>query len=136
MNIGDTVRNCPVCHDKYENGDRIFEGSPHQLLCEICANASISGIGGTDSNVEPLFKDRPSAAPLPAQPEVVEELEKFMLSAASGKITGLIAIGFNEDGKHLVSMVGKVQLNQGVSSLEQLKFFILARDYAAQLARG
>ncbi len=87
------------------------------------------GINGTD-NVEPLFPDRPSAAPLGPQPEIVTALESIAVEAASGKITGLLMIALDAKGDIKVSISGKVPFSDAVAALEQMKFGILARDYA------
>ncbi len=96
---------------------------------------SDDGINGTD-NVEPLFPDRPSAAPLGPQPEVMKTLEEFMLEAATGLHVGVMIVAFNDLGQHKVGMAGKIQFAYGVTALEQMKFGILARDYAATLTAG
>lgn len=88
------------------------------------------GIDGTD-NVQPLFSDRPSAAPLPPQSDIVEVLEEYMLGAVSGKVTGLILLAFNQSGGFGEAIAGKVPLQSGITSLEKMKFGILLRDFTA-----
>lgn len=87
------------------------------------------GIGGTD-NVEVLFPDKPSAAPLPPQPDIVDALEQYAFDASAGKITGLLMIGLGPAGEVAAVMRGKIAFTDAVSALEQMKFGILARDYA------
>ncbi len=90
------------------------------------------GIAGTD-NISVLFPEKPSAAPLLAQPEVVVLLEELATLAATGKITGIIVLAFTEVGADRASITGKVSFRDGVTALEQMKFGILARDYSQKL---
>lgn len=132
--IGDTIKDCPVCGSRLQN-QVAYSGNPRDLLCERCAEAlaePTNGLGGTD-NVAPLFPDRPTAAGLPPQPEVVEQLESFLHEAVTGKVTGIIIFGFDQVGGHRTAMVGKVKMSDSISAIEQLKFLVLARDYTKQL---
>ena len=87
------------------------------------------GLHGTD-NVATLFPDKPSAAGLPPQPEMIKELEELTLEAASGKYVGLLLLAFDSRGRHKVVISGKIPFAYSVTAIEQLKFGILARDYA------
>lgn len=87
------------------------------------------GIAGTD-NISVLFPEKPSAAPIPPQPEVLQVLDEFGLEVAGGAITGVIIIGFRDTGMTKVSISGKVPFKDAVTSLEQMRFGIMARDYA------
>lgn len=87
------------------------------------------GINGTD-NVAVLFPAKPSAAGIPPQPDVVLALEDFLSEAASGKVVGILILGFDELRNVKVSITGKIPFTDGVAALEQMKFGILARDYA------
>lgn len=89
--------------------------------------------GGTDK-VSVLFPDRPAAVPTPPSPEVVAALEAFSLDAASGKCVGIIILAFDELGNHRTELKGKIPFSHAVTALEQMKFGVLARDYATQLA--
>ncbi len=88
------------------------------------------GLHGSD-NVSVLFPEKPSAAPIPPQPAVVQILEEYALEAASGRIVGLLIVGLKEDGGVKARLAGKVAFRDGITALEQMKFGILARDYAA-----
>lgn len=90
------------------------------------------GISGTD-NIAVLFPDKPSAAPIPPQTEILETLDEFGLEIAGGTIAGVIIIGFRSNSTLKVSIGGKVPFSDAVSALEQVKFGILARDYSANL---
>lgn len=92
-----------------------------------------NGINGTDTNVTSLFPDRPSAAPPEVQEDVIKLLEEFLAEAWSGRHTGIMIVSFNELGQHKEAMSGKIPFSFAITSLEKMKFGILARDYAAQL---
>lgn len=90
------------------------------------------GISGTDG-VHVLFPGKPAGVPLPPQPEVVTILEDFLQEAVSGRITGLVIIGFSDVGGHKSALAGKVTFSHSIAALEQMKFGILAREYAANI---
>lgn len=80
-------------------------------------------------NIRELFPGQRSAAPVPPQPDVIEELQQLLSLAQAGKITGLVWIGVDAEGRHAKATCGKVPLNTVVTALEQLKFSILLSDY-------
>lgn len=91
------------------------------------------GINGTDANVAVLFPDRPSGAGLGIQPEVIQTLESFVAEAKNGRITGVMIIGVNDGGGIKTAISGKVPFRDGISAIDQMKFGMLARDYAANI---
>lgn len=48
-----------------------------------------------ESKVEPLFKDRLTAAGLPVQADVVDLLCGLLIDAQAGKLTGIAVLGFS-----------------------------------------
>lgn len=98
--------------------------------CPMCNKAD--GLHGSD-NVSVLFPDKPSAAPLPPQPQIVQLLDEYGVEAAGGKMVGLLIIGIRDDGSVKAGISGKVGFRDGVAALEQMKFGILARDYIANV---
>lgn len=88
----------------------------------------IDGLHGSD-NISVLFPDKPSAAPLPPQPQIVQLLDEYGLEAVGGKMVGLLIIGIRDDGSVKAGISGKVGFRDGIAALEQMKFGILARDY-------
>ena len=75
--------------------------------------------------VQPLFKDKPSAAGLPIQPEVVSLLTLLSADAQSGKITGLAFLAFDGQGHKWIGSEGKIVDADLIAGLEQLKFITL-----------
>ncbi len=90
------------------------------------------GLGGTD-NVAALFPNKPSAAPLPVQEDVVLLLQRLLELAQSGKLTGLVIIGFNElsDGSH--ALVGKCPYGTTLGIIEDMKFHLMMQNLGAQV---
>lgn len=130
--IGTTITNCPICQDRLAS-PVIYNGEASALLCEACqAPGPPDGINGTDS-VHVLFPNKPSPVGLPPQPDIIAILEEYLQLAVTGKITGLIMIGFSDPGLAKASITGKVPMPNGVTALEQMKFGIMARDYAANI---
>ena len=56
-----------------------------------------------------------------------------MLAAQTGKITGVMLIGFNQHGGFGEAIAGKVPFQAGLAAIEKIKFGILARDYFATM---
>ena len=79
----------------------------------------------TGAKVESLFKDRPSAAGLPPQPEVYQLLLALLADAQSGKITGLAFLAFDGQGHKWIGSEGKIVDADLIAGLEQLKFITL-----------
>lgn len=112
-----------------------FPFGSHCRLCEDCKQKAkddnVDGLGGTDGavpeeepapNVLPLFSNRPSAAPLPPQPEVIGVLETLLSLAQNGKITGLALVAFDELGGVSAGTLGKCPYLTLLGALDNLKF--------------
>lgn len=86
---------------------------------------SNDGMNGTDGalppNVEPLFPDRPSAAPLPPSPAVVAGLEAMLADARSGKIQSLAVIVAHPTGQFAHGVFGLIPAVTLVGALENFK---------------
>lgn len=95
-------------------------------------NSIGSGLGGTN-NVCSLFPDAPSAAPIPPQASILEELDRVTPDVKSGRIVGLIMIGFDEAGNISESISGKISINDGIAALERTKYSMLNRDLIRRL---
>lgn len=133
--IGDSVHHCPICNHPHPE-TIIIQKNIQEAVCEGCKyldGEKTDGLNGTD-NVAVLFPDKPSAAPIPPQPEIVKVLEDYLLDAASGKMTGMLIIGISDTGSVRTAIAGKIPLSHALSSLEQMKFGMLARDYAKQIS--
>ncbi len=90
------------------------------------------GINGTDG-VIPLFPHKPSAAPIPPQPDVIATLEQALSEAQSGRIVGIILAVFDENSNYKDALVGKVPMSSAITVLAKTQFGILAADYAKSM---
>ena len=77
-----------------------------------------------NDNISPLFHDRPTAAPLPPQPDVIGVLESLLNEARSGQIIGLACIAFHNSGSFRSGTAGKVSYLTMLGALEDLKFTV------------
>lgn len=91
------------------------------------------GIGGTD-NVRALFNDRPTAAGIPPQQDVIDTIEAMLRDAKEGKITGLLFIAFDQNCSHMYDMAGKVPYSTAIGVLEQFKTHIVLKGLGDSLA--
>ena len=75
--------------------------------------------------ISALFPNQASAAPLPADPEVINELRKLLAEAESGKCIGVCIVAFSAHEESAYLAVGKVTWQKAVADLERLKFTLL-----------
>ena len=87
------------------------------------------GFGGADSNVQPLFADRPTAAGLPPQPEVIANLERLLDEARAGQIVGFVVATFDSQVRHREGTVGRVPFEAMMAALATLQFRVLFQDF-------
>lgn len=128
---------CPQC--------LLIKLEPEQVVCRHCVLANVEsntqkakqtnadGLHGTDKpTVVPLFTDRPSAIGPAPQPggqspsqSVVEALELLMLQAASGKITAMAVVCFDQHETLTSGTFGQGRYTTFLGGLEDLKYEIL-----------
>lgn len=76
-------------------------------------------------NIRSLFPEKPSAAPLPADPEVIAALESMVEDAKAGQIIAFTGAVYNGAGFYQLLAVGKVSLANSLGTLDILKFTLL-----------
>lgn len=72
-------------------------------------------------SVVPLNPNRPSAAPLGPQRDVISCLEALLEDARSAKAIGVIVIAVDQNGSCLSSSAGAVSFTVGIAQLELFK---------------
>lgn len=72
-----------------------------------------------------LFSDKPSAAPLPADEEVIQALEVLLADARAGQIVAFTGAVYNGAGHHQLLAIGKVSLANSLGTLSILKHALL-----------
>ena len=90
------------------------------------------GINGTDSpmpeNVQPLFPDRPSAAPMAPSPAVVSALEALLADARSGKIQSFAVMVAHPTGQFAHGVFGLIPGVTLVGALENFKLDVQMKN--------
>ncbi len=92
--------------------------------------------GVHQDNVAPLFPDRPSAAALPPQPEVIGLLEHLVELAKQGKLVGLVIIGFDEMSEGSHALVGKCPYATTIGIIEDVKFNLQIEHLGSKVRKG
>lgn len=72
----------------------------------------------------PLRPDRPSAAEVPVQPDVIEMLESLLSEVRSGKITAVAMVAYDQFGHFKCGVTGKATYTAFVGGLSDLIFEI------------
>lgn len=75
----------------------------------------------SEPNVAPLFPNRPSAAPLGPQEDVIKLLSAIGAEAEAGKIVGLILIAVDGPGACRSNTAGAFTFATAIAQLELLK---------------
>lgn len=75
--------------------------------------------------VVPLFSDKPSAAPLPPDAELIASLEGLLEDARQGRVVALTGAVYNGSGHHQLLALGKVSLSNSIGTLELLQYTLM-----------